>query len=137
MSKSDPSAQASVLLMDDADTISKKFKRATTDSEGLPTEVEGLKGRAEADNLVGIYAALADKSKAEVLQEFGGKGFGAFKPALADLAVAVLGPVADRMRRLMADPGTIDAILRNGAGKAAALAEPIMDDVRRIVGFVR
>jgi tryptophanyl-tRNA synthetase len=137
MSKSDASDQSRITLMDDADAISRKIKRATTDPENLPSEVEGLRGRAEADNLVGIYAALADRTKAEVLQEFGGKGFGVFKPALADLAVQKLGPVASEMRRLMADPAGIDAILRKGAEKAAALAEPIMDDVRRIVGFVR
>ena len=137
MSKSDPSDQSRILLMDDGDAISKKIKRATTDPEPLPSEEAGLKGRAEADNLVGIYAALADTSKAAVLTEFGGKGWGAFKPALADLAVAKLEPVASEMRRLMADPASIDAFMADGAARAAEIAEKTMADVRRIVGFLR
>jgi tryptophanyl-tRNA synthetase len=137
MSKSDPSAAASVLLMDDADTISKKFKRATTDPEPLPSEVDGLKGRAEADNLVGIYAALSDTTKQAVLQQFGGQGWGAFKPALADLAVAKLGPIAGEVRRMVADPGYIDGFMADGAERANVIAEQTMADVRKIVGFVR
>jgi tryptophanyl-tRNA synthetase len=137
MSKSDPSAQASVLLRDDADTISKKFKRATTDAEPLPSEVEGLAGRPEADNLVGIYAALADTGKSEVLKQFGGQGWGAFKPALADLAVARLTPIAAETRRLLADPATIDALMADGAARASVIAEATMREVRSIVGFVR
>jgi tryptophanyl-tRNA synthetase len=137
MSKSDPSPQASVLLMDDADTISKKFKRATTDPEPLPSEVEGLKGRAEADNLVGIYAALSDISKQAVLDQFGGQGWGAFKPALADLAVAKLGPIAGEVRRMMADPAYIDGFMADGAARANVIAEQTMTEVRNIVGFVR
>ena len=137
MSKSDPSDQSRILLMDDGDAISKKIKRATTDPEPLPSEEAGLKGRAEADNLVGIYAALADTTKAAVLAEFGGKGWGAFKPALADLAVAKLEPVASEMRRLMADPASIDAFMADGAARAAEIAEKTMADVRRIVGFLR
>ena len=137
MSKSEASDQSRILLMDDADAISKKIRRATTDPEPLPETVEGLKGRAEADNLVSIYAALADTTKEAVLQEFGGKGFGTFKPALADLAVSVLGPNAERMRQLLAEAGEIDAILREGAARAREIAEPVMADVRRIVGFVR
>jgi tryptophanyl-tRNA synthetase len=137
MSKSDPSPQASVLLMDDADTISKKIKRATTDSEGLPSEVEGLAGRAEADNLVGIYAALSDTTKAAVLEQFGGQGWGAFKPALADLAVAKLAPIAGEVRRMVADPGYVDGFMARGAERANVIAEQTMSEVRRIVGFVR
>lgn len=137
MSKSDPSDQSRILLMDEADAISKKIKRATTDPEPLPSEEAGLKGRAEADNLVGIYAALADTTKAAVLADFGGKGWGAFKPALADLAVAKLEPVATEMRRLMADPASIDAFMADGAARAAEIAEKTMKDVRRIVGFLR
>jgi tryptophanyl-tRNA synthetase len=136
MSKSDPSDQSRITLLDDADAISKKIRRATTDPEPLPSEVEGLEGRPEAANLVGIYAALADKSDAEVLREFGGKGWGVFKPALADLAVAVLSPIAGEMRRLIADPGTIDAFMKDGAERASAIAEATMKDVRAIVGFV-
>jgi tryptophanyl-tRNA synthetase len=137
MSKSDPSEQSRILLMDDPDAISKKIKRATTDPEPLPSELEGLKGRAEADNLVGIYAALADTSKAAVLQQYGGQGWGAFKPALADLAVAKLEPVASEMRRLMADPASIDAFMADGAARASELAERTMAEVRRVVGFIR
>jgi len=137
MSKSDPSDQSRISLMDDADAIARKIKRATTDPEPLPSEVKGLEGRAEADNLVGIYAALSDRSKAEVLSEFGGQGWGAFKPALADLAVSVLAPMAGEMKRLLADPATIDALLRDGAGRAGAIAEQTMREVRQIVGFIR
>lgn len=137
MSKSDASDMSTIYMMDDADTISKKIKRATTDPEMLPSEAKGLEGRAEAENLVAIYAALADKSVDAVLGEFGGSGWGKFKPALADLAVAVLSPIADEMRRLVADRGEMDRILRDGADRARAIAQPIMDDVRSIVGFVR
>jgi len=137
MSKSDPAKQASILVMDDADEISKKFKRATTDSEPLPSEVAGLAGRLEADNLVGIYAALSDGTKADVLRQFGGQGWGVFKPALADLAVEKLAPIAAETRRLVADPGTIDRYLADGAERASVIAEQTMAEVRRIVGFVR
>ena len=124
-------------LMDDADQISKKIKRATTDPEALPSEVKGLEGRAEADNLVGIYAALSDTTKEDVLRQFGGQGWGAFKPALADLAVAKLAPIAAETRRLVADPASIDAFMADGAERAGAIAEQTMSEVRRIVGFIR
>ncbi|MET3901319.1 tryptophanyl-tRNA synthetase [Devosia sp. UYZn731] len=137
MSKSDPSDQSRISLLDDADTIAKKIKRATTDPEPLPETVEGLKGRAEADNLVGIYAALSDKTKADVIAEYGGKGWGTFKPALAELAVAVLAPIASEMRRLIDDTTAIDAVLRDGAERGSVIAEATMKDVRRIVGFIR
>jgi len=136
MSKSDPSEGARILLMDDADQISKKFKRATTDPEPLPSDVKGLEGRAEADNLVGIYAALSDSTKEDVLRQFGGQGWGAFKPALADLAVAKLAPIAAETRRLVADPASIDAFMADGAERARAIAEQTMSEVRRIVGFI-
>jgi len=123
-------------MLDDADAISKKLKRATTDPEPLPSEEQGLEGRAEAANLVNIYAALAEKSQAEVLKEFGGQGWGVFKPALADLAVTVLAPIAEEMRRLMADPGYIDSFMADGAERATVIAEATMKDVRRIVGFL-
>jgi tryptophanyl-tRNA synthetase len=137
MSKSDPSDQSRISLLDDADAIAKKIKKATTDPAELPHDVEGLKDRPEADNLVGIYAALSDKSKADVLAEFGGQGWGKFKPALAELAVAVLAPMADEMRRLLDDPHTIDAILRDVGERAGAIAEQTMKQVRSIVGFIR
>jgi tryptophanyl-tRNA synthetase len=137
MSKSDASDMSTIYMMDDADTISKKIKRATTDADVLPTEAKGLEGRAEADNLVAIYAALADKPVDAVLAEFGGQGWGKFKPALADLAVSVMAPIAGEMKRLVDDKSEMDRILRDGADRARAIAVPIMDDVRKIVGFVR
>lgn len=137
MSKSDASDLSRINLLDDAETISKKIRRAKTDPDALPSETEGLKGRPEAENLVGIYAALSDKSKAEVLSEFGGQQFSAFKPALVDLAVNVLSPITDEMRRLMDDTSHIDAILRDGGERARARAEKTMKEVRDIVGFVQ
>jgi tryptophanyl-tRNA synthetase len=137
MSKSDPSEGARILLMDDADQISKKIKRATTDPEPLPSEEAGLKGRLEADNLVGIYAALSDTTKAAVLQQFGGQGWGAFKPALAELAVEKLAPIAAEVRRMLGDPGFVDAFMKDGAERASVIAEQTMKQVRSIVGFVR
>jgi tryptophanyl-tRNA synthetase len=137
MSKSDASDMSTIYMLDDPDTVAKKIKRATTDADVLPSEPEGLAGRLEAENLVGIYAALAGTSVEAVLAEFGGKGWGSFKPALADLAVAVLGPIASEMRRLVGDRGEMDRILRDGAERARAIARPVMEDVRSIVGFVR
>jgi tryptophanyl-tRNA synthetase len=137
MSKSDNSEGSRILLMDDADQITKKIKRATTDPEPLPSEEKGLAGRAEADNLVGIYAALSDTTKAEVLRQFGGQGWGAFKPALADLAVEKLAPIAAEVRRMVADPAYIDGFMADGAARANVIAEQTMAEVRRIVGFVR
>jgi tryptophanyl-tRNA synthetase len=136
MSKSDPSDQSRINLTDDADAIAAKIRRAKTDPDPLPETVEGLEGRPEADNLVGIFAALADQSKAQVLKTFGGQGFGQnFKPALTDLLIARLAPVTARMRGLLADPGQIDRVLAEGAGKARDLAAPILADTKRIVGF--
>ena len=138
MSKSESASDMeTIYLLDDAEAIANKIKRAKTDPQPLPEGLEGLETRPEADNLVSIYAALADKTKLEVLAEFGGQGFGAFKPALAELAVSVLGPIAAEMRRLMSDRPEMDRILRDGAGRARALAEATMKDVRQIVGFVR
>ncbi len=137
MSKSDTSDAALIYMTDDADTIAKKIKRATTDADALPSEAAGLAGRLEAENLVGIYAALSNRSVDDVLAEFGGQGWGKFKPALGDLAVAVLSPIADEMKRLVADRGELDAILRGGAERARAIAQPIMADIRNIVGFIR
>lgn len=137
MSKSDPSDNSRINLTDDADAIAQKIRKAKTDPEPLPETLEDLKLRPEADNLVGIYGALAELTKAQVLAEFGGKGFGTFKPALADLAVAKLGPVSDRMRRLLADPAEIDRVLAAGAERAREVAAPTLDDVKKIVGFWR
>ncbi|MBN9065254.1 MAG: tryptophan--tRNA ligase [Rhizobiales bacterium] len=136
MSKSDPSDLSRINLTDNADTIAKKIKKAKTDPEPLPSEVAGLKDRPEAENLVGIYAALADTTKEKVVSEFAGRQFSVFKPALADLAVEKLAPLASEMRRLMADPAHIDAILKDGGERARVLAEATMKTVRRIVGLL-
>ncbi len=137
MSKSDPSDNSRINLTDDADAIAAKIRKAKTDPEPLPETVEGLEGRPEARNLVAIYAALAGLTREAVIAQFGGQGFGAFKPALADLAVASLAPVTAEMRRLMDDPAEIDRVLKDGAERAAAVADPVVDEVKRIVGFWR
>ncbi|MGO8150369.1 tryptophan--tRNA ligase [Rhizobium leguminosarum] len=136
MSKSDPSDLSRINLMDDEDAISKKIRKAKTDPDGLPSEIDGLQGRPEADNLVAIYAALADRSKADVLAEFGGQQFSVFKPALVDLAINVLAPITGEMRRLMDDTSHIDAILRKGGERARARAEVTMRQVRDVIGFL-
>jgi len=135
MSKSDPSDQSRINLLDEPDAIAQKIRKAKTDPEPLPDTVEGLKDRPEADNLVGIYAALAGLTKIEVLAEFGGKGFGTFKPALADLAVSKIGPIGAEMRRLLTDPAEIDRVLLNGVDKARAVAGPVVAETKRLVGF--
>ena len=135
MSKSDPSDNSRLNLLDDEDAIAQKIRKAKTDPEPLPETLDELKGRAEAENLVGIYAALDGRTAAEVLAEFAGQGFGAFKPKLADLAVAKLGPVGGEMRRLMADPAEIDRVLADGAARARAAAAPTLAETRRLVGF--
>jgi tryptophanyl-tRNA synthetase len=137
MSKSDPSDMTRINMTDDADTIMQKIKKATTDPQPLPETAEGLEGRAEVANLVGIFAATTGRTTEDVLKEYGGKGFGIFKPALAEVLAAKLGPIAAEMRRLVADPGTLDAILKDGAEKARAVAQPIMADVRDVVGLWR
>ncbi len=137
MSKSEPSDLSRINLTDDVDSIAKKIKKAKTDPEPLPGEVEGLEARPEAENLVGIYAALAGTSKPDVLSEFGGKQFSQFKPALAELCVEKLGPIADEARRLMNDPAEIDRVLANGSERARELATPILNEVKDVVGFIR
>jgi tryptophanyl-tRNA synthetase len=137
MSKSDPSDLSRINLTDDRDTIAKKFKKAKTDPEPLPETLDGLKDRPEARNLVDIYAALAERSKEAVLAEFGGQGFGVFKPALADVAVERLGPLRDEMERLLSDPAEIDSILHKGAQSARAVAVPVLDEVYDVLGLVR
>ena len=137
MSKSDPSDQSRINLTDDADTIALKIRRAKTDPAPLPEDVTGLEGRAEARNLVGIYAALSGTDPAAVLREFGGKGFGAYKEALAALVVDKLAPIAAETRRWLADPDAIDARLAEGAEKAAAIADPIVEEAERLVGFLK
>jgi tryptophanyl-tRNA synthetase len=136
MSKSDPSDYSRINMTDDADMIAQKIRKAKTDAGALPFEAAGLANRPEAENLVGIYAALSDSSVAAVLAEFGGRGFADFKPALADLAVAQLSPMGQKMRELLENPADIDAILADGAERAAAIARPLMAEVRDIVGFL-
>ncbi len=137
MSKSDPSDNSRINLTDDADTIAQKIRRAKTDPEALPAEEAGLEPRPEADNLVGIYAALADVGKAEVLRQFAGAQFSTFKPALADLAVSKLAPIAAEMKRLLQDIPYIDSVLAEGSDRAQALAAETMKSVKDIIGFVR
>ena len=136
MSKSDPSDQSRITFTDTADEISKKIRRAKTDPEPLPSDLDGLEGRPEASNLVGIYAALAGMTSVEVIAEFGGRGFGDFKPALADLAIEKLAPISDEMRKLMADPAHIDAILADGAVRARAITDPVLREIHEIVGLI-
>ncbi|EJF90341.1 tryptophan--tRNA ligase [Bartonella tamiae] len=137
MSKSDPSDLSRINLIDAADDIAKKIRKAKTDSEPLPDTLTALATRPEADNLVGIYAALKGVSKQDVINDFAGKQFSEFKPALADLAVSVLSPITEELRRLNNDPGYIDHVLQDGAERAAILAEGTMKNVRDIVGFLQ
>ena len=137
MSKSDMSDNSRINLVDDADIIAQKLRRAKTDADALPSEIAGLAGRPEADNLVGIFAALRDETKQEVLKEFGGANFSTFKSALVDLSVAKLGPIASEMKKLQADSTYIDNILADGAHRARTIARANMDAVKDIVGFIR
>ena len=136
MSKSDPSDNSRINLLDDADAIATKIRKAKTDPDALPGEVEGLAGRPEADNLVGIFAALDGRSKAEVLVQFGGGPFSVFKTALADLAVATLAPVNAAMIELRADTAHLDRVLADGAARARAIATPTLAAVKEIVGLL-
>jgi tryptophanyl-tRNA synthetase len=137
MSKSDPSDQSRINLTDDSDAIALKIRRAKTDPMPLPETIADAEKRPDADNLLGIYAALADRDKADVVREFASRQFSEFKAALTELAVAKLGPVGAEMQRLMKDPGHVDAILHDGAERARALAAPVLADVYRIVGFLK
>jgi tryptophanyl-tRNA synthetase len=136
MSKSDPSDLSRLNLTDDADTIARKIRKAKTDPEPLPSEVAGLKTRPEAENLTGIYAALAGESVEQVLAQYGGGQFSAFKNALADLAVARLGPIGVETKRLQADPAYVEIVLNDGAARARAIAAPIVRKTREVVGFI-
>ena len=136
MSKSDPSDLSRLNLTDDADTINKKVRKAKTDPDALPESIEGLSGRPEAANLLGIFAALQDETLASVLPQFAGRQFSDLKQQLADLAVEKLSPIAAEMKKLMNDPGHSDRVLKDGSDRARAVAEPVMRDVRRIMGFI-
>jgi tryptophanyl-tRNA synthetase len=137
MSKSDPSDMSRINLTDGADMIMQKIRKAKTDAEPLPSEKAGLAGRAEAENLVGIYAAMAGMSVDAVLAQYGGQGFGAFKPALGELLVTQLAPIAERFNILRHDMTAIDAALRKGAERARALAEPTLDRTYAALGLLR
>jgi tryptophanyl-tRNA synthetase len=137
MSKSDPSDFSRINLTDDADAIAQKIRRAKTDPHPMPETAADAEKRPDADNLLGIYAALADQEKDAVIREFAGRQFSEFKNALTELAVAKLGPVGAEMQRLMKDPGYVDGIMHHGAERARALAAPILEDVYRTVGFLK
>ena len=136
MSKSDESDNSRINLTDDADAIADKIRRAKTDPHSLPGTKEELAGRPEAENLLNIYAALSDQDRDAMIIQFAGQNFSTFKTALADLTVAKLGPITAEMRRLLADPAEIDRVLKAGAHKARAIATPIMDEVKKTVGFI-
>jgi tryptophanyl-tRNA synthetase len=135
MSKSDPSDLSRINMADDADTIAQKIRKAKTDPESLPSEAAGLEGRAEARNLVAIYAALADESVEKVLTEVGGKQFSEFKPMLVERAVEKLSPISAEMRRLLDDKSEIDRVLEGGAERAHTIAAPILKRTYEIVGL--
>lgn len=137
MSKSDPSDMSRINMTDDADAIAAKIRKARTDPDALPSELDGLDGRPEARNLVNIYAALSDQSSAQVLADVGGKQFSEFKPMLAELAVSKLSPISTEMARLMQDTAEIDKILRRGAERAREITAPILAKTYDIVGLVR
>jgi tryptophanyl-tRNA synthetase len=137
MSKSDPSDMARINLTDDADTIVKKIKKAKTDPEPLPSEAAGLAGRPEALNLVAIYGVLSGKTVEGVLADVGGQGFGAFKPALAELMVETIAPITGRFRALLEDREALDAILARGAARAREMGAPTLDAAYAALGLVR
>lgn len=137
MSKSDPSDYSRIAMTDDADTIAKKVRKAKTDPHPIPESVEGFEDRAEAKNLMNIYAALSDVKLEDVCQQYGGQSFADFKKALTDLAVEKLSPISQEMQRYMDDPAQVDAILKEGGERANAIAQPVMEEVKDIVGFLR
>ena len=137
MSKSDPSDLSRINMTDDADTIAKKIQKAKTDPEPLPSDKEGFEGRPEAENLVGIYAALSGQPVANVLKDYGGQQFSSFKKALAEVATEKVGRIGAEAAKLMGDPAEIDRILADGSARARAVTEPVMAKVKDIVGFIR
>ncbi|MGX7951587.1 tryptophan--tRNA ligase [Tsuneonella sp. HG249] len=137
MSKSDPSDMSRINLIDDADLVMQKIRKAKTDAEPLPSEPAGLEARPEALNLVTVYAALTGESAADVLARFGGQGFGAFKPALGELLVETLRPISARFRELLADREALDAILARGAARAREIGAPTLDRTYSALGLVR
>ena len=136
MSKSDASDASRINLTDTKEEISNKIKKAKTDPHPLPSTLQELKDRPEAHNLLSIYSSLSDQNLEKVLKEFSGKGFSYFKPKLIDLAVETLNPISLEMRNLLKDTNQIDKILKNGAQKAREIAEPVLKDIKNLVGFV-
>ncbi|HEC90881.1 MAG TPA: tryptophan--tRNA ligase, partial [Alphaproteobacteria bacterium] len=137
MSKSDPSDLSRINMTDDSDAIARKIRKAKTDPDNLPDSPKACEGRPEAANLMGIYAALSETTLEDVCNEFGGKEFSAFKKKLTDLAVSTLSPIQDEMRRLAADPGHVEGVLKRGAERAREMAAPVLAEVHEIVGFLR
>ncbi len=135
MSKSDPSDMSRINLIDDSDMVAQKIRKARTDPEPLPDRFKALEERPEARNLVTIYAALSDRSPQSVVEEFAGQGFGAFKPRLADLLIATLAPIGERLREFRADPAAVDAILVAGSERAAAAAAPTLKGAYEALGL--
>lgn len=136
MSKSDPAEASRLNLTDSNEDILKKIRKAKSDADALPSEKQGLEGRPEAQNLVNIYASVANSSIEDVLKQYGGQGFGQFKPALADLLIDHLSPIREKMLALLEDKTAIDEILKQGAEKAHKRSQPIMKKVYETVGFV-
>ena len=136
MSKSDSSEASRINLTDTKEEISNKIKKAKTDPEPLPETIENLKSRPEALNLINIYSSLSDQSVEKILEEFSGKGFSYFKPKLIELTIEKLGPISNKMRYLLKDTIEIDKILKTGAEKAREIAEPVLKDVKYLVGFI-
>ena len=137
MSKSDPSEGSRINIRDTEEEISKKIKKAKTDAEAIPSSIDGLEERPEASNLIGIYAALSEKSVDQVCQEFGGKQFSIFKKDLIDLTISTLIPIGLEMDRLMSDLVYLDKVLFNGSERARKIAAPTLDEVYDVVGFVK
>jgi tryptophanyl-tRNA synthetase len=137
MSKSDPSDNSRINMVDDVDTIVKKIRKAKTDPEPLPTSKEGLEGRPEAANLMSIFAALSNGTLEDVIAKYGDQQFSTFKQDLSDVAVENLSPIQDEMRRLVADPDYVDGVLREGAASARAITEPIIREVHSILGYLQ
>ncbi|WP_205478609.1 tryptophan--tRNA ligase [Sphingomonas arenae] len=136
MSKSDPSDMSRINLIDDDDTIASKIRKARTDPDPLPSELEGLDGRPEARNLVGIMAAATDRSEQDVLRDFAGQGFGAFKPVLADALIALLAPIRSRLVELRSDAAALDAHLSDGAQRAREAAAPTLAAAKQALGLL-
>jgi tryptophanyl-tRNA synthetase len=137
MSKSDTSDYSRINMTDDAESIALKIRKAKTDPQPLPETVKDAEARPEADNLLGIYAALADISREQAVARWAGRNFSEFKTALAELSSEVLGKINGEMRRLMADAGYIDGVLKRGAERAQAIARPHLDEVFDIMGLLR